>query len=65
MRIFGRNDLGENLTRSGLYFKVIEDEYPEFGIYWPRKWSLPIIAAQSIPRLAGMLPSCALSGKPS
>ena len=57
MRIFGKDDLSANLTRSGFYFKVIEEEWPEFGIFWPVNWSLPIVAAQSIARLASMLPA--------
>jgi SAM-dependent methyltransferase len=55
MRIFGKDDLESRLKQAGFCFKVIENDYPEFGIFWPMKWSLPIIAGQSVARLAAML----------
>ncbi len=54
MRVFGKDDLENRLLCSGFYFKVMEEEYPDFGIFWPRRYSLPIVAGKSIARLAGL-----------
>jgi SAM-dependent methyltransferase len=62
MRIFGKDGLALNLSRSGFYFKVIEEPWPEFGIFWPLLWSLPVVAAQSIARLASLVPRAVRGG---
>jgi SAM-dependent methyltransferase len=46
MRVFGKQDLEEHLGRAGFEFTFVKDPYPEFGIFWPDPWSLPIIAVK-------------------
>jgi SAM-dependent methyltransferase len=45
MRIFGDLDLRANLMYSGFEeVTVLDEEYPEYGIVYRERWSLPILA---------------------
>lgn len=45
MRIFGDLDLPGNLASAGFEdVRILGEEYPKFGIFYPERWSLPILA---------------------
>ena len=45
MRIFGDIDLIRNLAEAGFEsVTILGDDYPEYGIFHPERWSLPILA---------------------
>jgi hypothetical protein len=45
MRVFSESGLLKNLKAAGFdNIQIMRDPYFEFGIYWPKPWSVPIIA---------------------
>lgn len=45
MRVFSESGLLKDLQQAGFYdVQIMKDPYFEFGIYWSRPWSVPIIA---------------------
>ena len=50
MRVFSKSDVLSYLTNSGfIEIQLLEQSVPEFGLYFPNKWSLPILARKPSP----------------
>jgi SAM-dependent methyltransferase len=50
VRVFSRNDLLKELHEAGFEdVEIMSEPYFEHGVYWPKPWSLPIIARCSSP----------------